>query len=143
MPDSQPESPFRVCIPLEERSRNNVDRYLRNIEEIQGYCEHDFRFLEPPDPRESKVKGVFIILEADWNRVIRPRGEWLQCLLCSFQKIWNPFCVCSRCLWEGKFEKLDLYRREVYFSESYSCFRRARLYRCPKCELQMVADEWN
>ena len=107
MPDKKPKEkePFRACIPLEERPRNDVDIYLKTIEEIQGCCNHDFRFLEPPDIRESKAKGVFIIYQADWRQLTELKEVKLRCLHCSLQKTWDPQLVCFKCLYEGKFEK--------------------------------------
>ncbi|MBI2058114.1 MAG: hypothetical protein HYT63_04025, partial [Candidatus Yanofskybacteria bacterium] len=135
--------PFRACVPLEERPRNDVDIYLRNVEEIQHNCKHDFRFLEPPDLRESKVKDVFIAFQADWDPLTEPKKVKLQCLRCSLQKVCDSLETCFRCLYEGGFEKSDfLHRRGTYFGEGYSYYR-VRLYKCPKCGLQMVADEWD
>ncbi len=145
MPDEQPkdEKPFRACIPLEERPRNDVDRHHRYIEDIQYCCEHDFRFLEPPDLRESEVKDVFIAFQADWRSPTEPEEVKLQCMHCSLQKVWDSLETCSRCLYEGGFEKSDfLHGRALYFGEGYSYYR-VRLYKCPKCGFQMVSDEWD
>ena len=141
MPEEQAKD-FKVCVPLEERPRNNVDKHYKYIEDIQYCCSHDFRFLEPPELRESKVPGVFIIFQADWGGVAGPEEVKLQCLYCSLEKVWVPLHLCPKCLYEGEFKKSELQRREIYFGEGYGYYR-ARPCSCPKCGFQIVADEWD
>ena len=127
----------KVCVPIMERESNEVDELEARIRKIQANCDHDFRLIEEPELRETRVSGVFM----GKVRIFGAPRMTLVCLKCNKAKETNILEICPRCLGSMKRgECLGAVSREKYF-EGGSSFSSITLYYCPNCNFTVASDE--
>ena len=118
---------------------NRVKELLKEIARIKAECKHEWVLVNGVVLKESKIKDVYIVGDANRGSSVRIVFE-LKCALCSQEKGAYANKICARCLHEIK--EGELWRREEYFGECYLYYG-ARLGRCVNCGLSVVWDEWD
>jgi len=135
----------RVCIPIEERELNQVDKLKTQIKEIQENCKHDWKLINKPELRKSLVPGVFV-------GKTEPGGMApemiLICTKCSQRLETSIISRCPYCLSpmrEGGLYTVEndgTFSRKKYFGREYLYYA-IRLHHCTKCDFWTASDEWN
>jgi hypothetical protein len=67
----------RQIVPISEREENEVDRLLRQNKGIRDSCKHDFRLLEKPNLKKSKVTDVFVVYDAESSFLVKGTSRCL------------------------------------------------------------------
>jgi hypothetical protein len=119
---------------------NRVKELLKEIARIQAECKHEWVLTSDTVLKESKVKDIYIVGDANLRGSYDVMVFELKCALCSQEKRAYANKICVRCLHEIK--EGELHNREEYFGEDYLYFR-ARLGHCVNCGLSVVWDEWD
>lgn len=119
---------------------NRVEELLKEIARIKAECKHEWVLTGDVVLKESNVKDIYIVGDANINS----RRDFvileLKCTLCSQEKSAYAHNICARCL--HKIIEGNLYGREEYLGKSYLYFA-ARLGHCVNCGLVVVWDEWD
>ncbi len=134
-----------LVVPIEKRSLTGVQRSFGEIAKLQKDCEHDFKYLTPPDLKESLVAGVFIGGSASGYVELEAC-----CLKCSKLILFHPHKTCPRCFkpmndfkaaeQHGNWKHLE--DRLKYRSKNLGYYV-AVVHSCPNCHLQVVVDQWD
>ncbi len=128
----------KIWVSLGDRKLNKVDKWLIKIKNIRENCSHNFRLLVPIPLKESKIKGVFVVYDAETSPHYFERFT-ARCLKCSEEINFTLKRLCPRCL--GEIIEGGLLSREEYLGKKWQRYV-PRLYSCSKCKFKGIADEW-
>lgn len=130
----------KICIPIEERQLNKVERLGNIIKRIQENCEHDFRLIKELELNESLVSGVFVGSLMGPAEVSSDIKMELVCLNCSKKKTTTALNTCPKCL--SSMKEGDLFGRKAYFGKDYRSYS-VRIQQCLRCSFKVASDEWD
>jgi hypothetical protein len=134
----------KICLPLEAREPNEVDKLNLRVKQIQQNCRHDFKLTKEPRLQESLVRGVIAWEKGPHTLAGFSGSLTLVCTKCSKEKGATITDICPRCL--GKMKKdpatLGAGSRKKYFGKAYFYYS-VILYRCQDCGLVVAAEEWD
>ena len=125
-----------AVMPANRRRVNPVDRYRDCIHELQEFCEHDFRLLEPACQERSPADDRVFILGC----LGRPHRASVRCLHCSAEKTVEFSETCPHCLGMLTEASEPIRERRQFYGDEYPYFTHVRFLRCWDCGDVFVMD---
>lgn len=125
-------------------SREVVQWLKKQIEDIQGSCEHKYSCVKYPELIMSKVQGTYVgVVSGPVGTGIGNLTFQLVCTDCDWTKGLSASSTCPMCyvkLVKGRCLGAD--SRERYFGMNHSYYA-VTISSCSTCNFHIASDEWD